>query len=155
MKSVIKLFFLAVTLTAFSGPVAAQSGKQRPTQEQLTEARARRIAGQIALDDKTTEQFTKAYCQYRQDLKALGKRPRLRSGQTSDEETERLLKARFAHSQKLLDLRQKYYGIYSKFLTQKQIKRVYELEKQPIGRWSNHHGMRHGMNHGHHARLSR
>ena len=47
----------------------------------------------------------------------------------TDEETGQMLKARFAHSQKILDLRQKYYGIYSEFLTQKQIQRVYELER--------------------------
>ena len=47
----------------------------------------------------------------------------------SDEETEQVLKERFGHSQKILDLRRKYYAIYSKFLTQKQIRRVYELER--------------------------
>ena len=35
-----------------------------------------------------------------------------------------------------LDLRQKYYGIYSEFLTQKQIRRVYELERQMMDRLS-------------------
>ena len=53
-----------------------------------------------------------------------------------DEETEQVLKARFAHSQKILDLRQKYYGIYSEFLTQQQIRRVYELERQIMERLS-------------------
>lgn len=54
----------------------------------------------------------------------------------SDEETEQVLKERFGHSQKILDLRQKYYAIYSKFLTQKQIRRVYELERQMMERLS-------------------
>ena len=56
----------------------------------------------------------------------------------TDEETEQALKDRFAHSQKILDLRQKYYGIYSEFLTQKQIRRVYELERQMMDRLSKH-----------------
>ena len=54
----------------------------------------------------------------------------------TDEETEQALKDRFAHSQKILDLRQKYYVIYSEFLTQKQIRRVYELERQMMDRLS-------------------
>ena len=54
----------------------------------------------------------------------------------TDEETGQMLKARFAHSRKILDLRQMYYGIYSEFLTQKQIQRVYELERQMMGRLS-------------------
>lgn len=32
--------------------------------------------------------------------------------------------------QKLLDLRKKYYNEYSKFLTQKQIDRIYQMEKK-------------------------
>ena len=54
----------------------------------------------------------------------------------TDEETGQALKARLDHSQKILDLRQKYYGIYSEFLTQKQIRRVYELERQMMDRLS-------------------
>ena len=46
------------------------------------------------------------------------------------------MKERFAHSQKILNLREKYYGEYSKFLTQKQIQRVYQLERQMMQRLS-------------------
>ena len=49
-----------------------------------------------------------------------------------------MIKSRFAHSRKILDLRQKYYGIYSEFLTQKQILRVYVLEKQMMNRLARH-----------------
>ena len=33
-------------------------------------------------------------------------------------------------SEKILDIRQKYYKKYSEFLTQRQIQRVYEIEKK-------------------------
>jgi hypothetical protein len=39
-------------------------------------------------------------------------------------------------SQKILDLREKYYKKYSAFLTQKQIERVYELERKAMQRLS-------------------
>lgn len=40
------------------------------------------------------------------------------------------IKARFDRSQKLLDIREKYYAEYCKFLTPTQIKKVYEVERQ-------------------------
>ena len=78
------------------------------------------------------------FCQFQRDIWALGPRPKQPHSQMTDEETEQALKNRFAHSQKILDLRQKYYGIYSEFLTQKQIRRVYELERQMMDRLSKH-----------------
>lgn len=44
--------------------------------------------------------------------------------------------SRFDRSQKILDLRKKYYAIYSTFLTQKQISRVYEIERDMMRRLS-------------------
>ena len=44
------------------------------------------------------------------------------------------MKQRFERSQNILDLRKKYYGIYSTFLTQKQISRVYEIERDMMRR---------------------
>lgn len=64
----------------------------------------------------------------------------------TEAESEQAIKARFEHSRKILDIRQKYYEEYSKFLTQKQIKRVYELERRMMGRLAkrNGNGMRKG-----------
>jgi hypothetical protein len=54
----------------------------------------------------------------------------------TDAEVEKSIKDQFDHSQKILTLRQEYYKKYSKFLTPKQIQRVYELEKQSMNRLS-------------------
>ena len=43
-------------------------------------------------------------------------------------------------SEKILNIRQKYYKEYSKFMTQKQIQRVYEIEKNMMKRFSQHRG---------------
>ena len=121
---------MAVALTAFSGTVSAQSNKQRLTREQLAEVQAKHIAKEMAMDKATSQRFIKTFCQFQRDIWALGPRPKQSHSQMTDEETGQALKARFAHSRKILDLRQKYYAIYSEFLTQKQIQRVYELERQ-------------------------
>ena len=130
MKNIIRLLLLAVALTAFSGTVSAQSNKQRITREQLAEVQAKHIAKEMAMDKATSQRFIKTFCQFQRDIWALGPRPKQSHSQMTDEETGQALKARFAHSRKILDLRQKYYAIYSEFLTQKQIQRVYELERQ-------------------------
>lgn len=130
MKNIIRLLLLVVSLTAFSGAVSAQNRKQRLTREQLAEVQAKHIAKEMAMDKATSQRFIKTFCQFQRDIWALGPRPKQPNDQMTDEETGQALKARFAHSRKILDLRQKYYAIYSEFLTQKQIQRVYELERQ-------------------------
>ena len=130
MKNIIRLLLLVVSLTAFSSAVSAQSNKQRLTREQLAEVQAKHIAKEMAMDEATSRRFIETFCQFQRDIWALGPRPKLPNDQMTDEETGQALKGRFAHSQKILDLRQKYYAIYSEFLTQKQIQRVYDLERQ-------------------------
>ena len=136
MKCIIKLLLLVVLSMTFLGTVSAQTGKQRLTREELAEVQAKYIAEEMAMDDATSQRFIGTFCQFQREIWALGPRPKQPHSQMTDEETEQLLKDRFAHSQKILDLRQKYYDIYSEFLTQKQIRRVYELERQMMDRLS-------------------
>ena len=56
----------------------------------------------------------------------------------TDAEAEQAIKSRMERSQKILDLREKYYKEYNKFLSPKQIQRVYELEKQSMKRLARH-----------------
>lgn len=136
MKHVIRLLLSVVLLTTFCGSVSAQSRRQRLTREQLAEVQAKHIAKEMAMNDTTNRRFIETFCQFQRDIWALGPRPKQPHSQMTDEETEQALKERFDHSQKILDLRRKYYAIYSKFLTQKQIRRVYELERQMMERLS-------------------
>ena len=53
---------------------------------------------------------------------------------TSEQDNEDRIKQRFAMSEKILDIRQKYYKEYSKFLTQTQIEKVYEQERKMMNR---------------------
>ena len=145
MKNIIKLLLLVVTFTAFSFTTMAQNdqaNKQRLTREQLAEVQAKHIAKDLAFDEVTSKRFIKTYTQYQQEVWALGPRMKPQRGQQSNEQTEQILKDRFAHSQKILDLRKKYYGIYSEFLTQAQIERVYQLERQMMRRMAKRAGGR-------------
>lgn len=134
MKNFIKMLLLAVMFTAFSTALPAQSNRQRLTREQLAQAQARSISRSLGLDKATSTRFIDTYCQAQREIWALGPRPKRGRRGTINEETEQDIKQRFAHSQKILDIREKYYYVYSEFLTQQQIQRVYELEKQMINR---------------------
>ncbi len=108
--------------------------QQRISREQLAEVQARHIANELAFSDAVTEQFVKTYCNCQKEIWALGPRKRPgRQGQTEQENEERI-KQRFAMSEGILNIRQKYYKEYSKFLTQKQIGKVYEQERKMMER---------------------
>lgn len=148
MKKFFRIFMLAtVALMACYGTISAQnSNRQRLTREELAEKQARYIADEMAMDDTVTERFVETFCRFQKEIWALGPRTgrdSLRNASAgTDTETEQEIKARFEHSQKILDIRRKYYKEYSEFLTQKQIKRVYELERQMMNRLASKRGKR-------------
>lgn len=139
MKNIVRFLFLVISLTAFYTTVSAQTtSRQRLTREQLAEVQAKHIAKEMEMDDETSQRFIDTFCGFQREIWALGQRPKQPHSEMTEEETGQALKARFAHSRKILDLRQKYYVIYSGFLTQKQIQRVYDLERQMMEHLSKH-----------------
>lgn len=145
-KLVFRLFVVMCMMTFSSTIITAQNTKpgvqkterQRMTREQLAETQARHICNELALDDKTSSKFTTEYCNYMKELWAIGPRVGKRQqGEMTDAQAEAKTKQDFERSQKILDLRTKYYKRYSTFLTQRQIQRVYEIEKQMRNRLAN------------------
>ena len=139
MKYIIKAFVLAIMVVASCATVLAQrpTQKQRISREQLAETQAKYIANELAFSDDVTEKFVKTYCDYQKEIWALGPRrhhPNKRG--LSEQESEEEIKQRFAISEKILDIRKKYYNEYSKFLTQKQITKVYEQENKMRNRFA-------------------
>lgn len=143
MKNLLKINLMAVLLLAFCAMGTAQDLHQRMSREQLAEKQAKHIAQELAFDEATTQQFVGTFCAYQQEMWALG--PKHKAEPTNDEEAEQAIKERFERSQQILDLRQKYYKEYSKFLTQSQIQQVYKMERQVMNRLNKHRG--HGKPH--------
>lgn len=135
MKSAFRTILFIITI-AFCGvsAYAQKDNRQRMPREQLAETQAKYITKEMVMDDATAEKFVKAFCQFQKEVWALGPRPKRDSSNRSEAETEQALEERFAHSQKILNLRKKYYIEYSKFLTPKQIEQVYKLEKEIMDR---------------------
>ena len=147
MKKVFRILLTTVMMVAFSTAVSAQdnnaaqqhSKKQRMSREQMAEMQAKHISRQLALDDATSQKFVETFSAYQKEVWALrpqGKGKHQKKSEMTDAEVEKSIKDQFDHSQKILTLRQDYYKKYSKFLTPKQIQRVYELEKQSMNRLS-------------------
>ena len=135
MKSIFRILLFAMAMTAFCASAYAQKdSRQRMTREQLAETQAKYIAQEMAMDGTTSEKFVETFCRFQKEIWALGPRPKREVPGRTDAETEQAIKERFAHSQKILDLRHKYYEEYSKFLSQQQIVCVYELEKKMMYR---------------------
>lgn len=145
MKMTLRAILLAFSLLFLAGSAAAQSAngnhrsdKNRLTREQLAEVQAKHIAGELALDDDKAERFVSTFCNFQKELWALGPRintaanRRPKRGGAAD--SEQAIKQRFERSRQILSLREKYYAEYSKFLTQQQIERAYEIERQMMNR---------------------
>ena len=150
VNKMISMMVIAIAMLFTSNNTFAQSNnQQRLSREELAEKQARHIAHELALDDATTQKYVATYCAYQKEVWALGPRVKRHSSANATEaEAEQANKARMEQSQKILDLREKYYKEYSKFLTQKQIERAYELEQQTMRRLARHHrqstgGMKH------------
>lgn len=137
MKQTLRLFIiLMLAVIATPQSYSQRNKEERISRGELAKVQAQHIAKELAFNDDVTKKFVDAYCRCQQEIWALG--PRVKASSNSDEATEKEIEARFEHSQKILDIRRKYYKEYSKFLTQKQIKRVYEVERKMMNRLSKH-----------------
>lgn len=136
MKNLLKINLMALLVLAFCTIATAQDKQQRMSREELAKKQANYIANEMAFDETTTQQFVETYCAYQQEVWALGSRQKAEP--TNDEEAEQAIRERFERSQQILNLREKYYEEYSKFLTQQQIQRVYELERKVMHRLEKH-----------------
>lgn len=144
MKTIMKLWLVAALMLMGTATISAQNNKrQRLTREELADKQARHIAQTMAFDDATTKQFVETYTACQKEIWALG--PRMKGArkqantqQQTEAEAKEDIALQFERSEKLLQIRQKYYAEYSKFLTQNQIKRVYVLERRMMKRLANH-----------------
>lgn len=111
--------------------------RKRPNMEQLTKMQAARISQALGLDDKTNQKFIETFCKCRKEMAATRPpRPGKKKMEMTDAEVDKAIKADFAQGRKILDIREKYYKAYSKFLSPKQIQRVYDMERQDMQRFA-------------------
>lgn len=131
MKQLFRIILIAIMIVASGATAVAQNNSgQRLSREELATKQAQYIAHELALDEPTTNKYVETYCRYQREVWALGSR----KGLTTEQRLER--------SQKILDLRKKYYHIYSDFLTEPQLDKAYRLEKKLLDRMGRSKGKR-------------
>lgn len=134
MRNLVKALLLICALVFCVETSYADSrrrGQQRISREQLAEKQARHIAAEMELSPETTAKFVETYTKYQTEIwKVNGavRQKKMRQKNLTELQTDSLIKSRFDNSQRILDIRKKYYNEYHKFLTAKQISQVYKLE---------------------------
>lgn len=156
--------FLMVLVAIFMGSQVAlfAQGKQdaKPerrqfNREQMQEMQCNQIIKALALDDATAAKFTPVYKKYMEEMRSTRamnsrKNKTVADKQTpkpvpTDAEVEQAIKERFAQSRKMLDIREKYYNEFRKFLSPKQIQKMYNLEKRNGDKFRKEMNKRQGM----------
>lgn len=142
MRKTISMVVMCLTLgmtTMMAQNKGEGSKRQNETPEQRINKQAMRMVDALSLDDKTGEQFITTYKNFKNDMfevmkkyprperapKAEGERSR-----KTDAEIEKEIKDQFAMSREILDVRERYYKEFRKFLNPRQIKKVYDMERE-------------------------
>ena len=109
---------------------------KRPTLEQIIQMQSQRIVDELGLDDKTAAKFAEVYKKYMKEMDDLRKqympaksdfkkdKPSMPKSLT-DAEVDKMMRERFAQAREMLDVREKYYDEFRKFLSPKQVQKVY------------------------------
>ena len=151
MKRVFTLM-MAICLVAGMATAQESNGKpQRPNGEQMTKMKIKKMVKNLALDNRTADLFTETYTRYQEQVSKINKKypplnfPGMGPGDEPgrkdkkqefemllDEEVEKSIKDGFKKERELLDLKEKYFNAFIKFLTPQQIQKMYQMEKAPL-----------------------
>ena len=130
---------------------------KRPTLEQIIQMQSQRIVDELGLDDKTAAKFAEVYKKYMKEMDDLRKqympaksdlkkdKPSMPKSLT-DAEVDKMMRDRFAQARKMLDVREKYYDEFRKFLSPKQVQKVYDQGMVNKERFRKEMSRRSGMN---------
>ena len=174
MKMKTKYFFVLMVavlmgtqvMNAQNEPNKKSDKRMRPrmTMEQVANIHAAKIVNDLGLDDKTAARFTDVYKKYLKeldgvrkeyaaDLKVRGKVEKDKEGTgfkmktPTDEEVDKMMRDRFKQSRKMLEVREKYYDEFRKFLSPKQVQKVYDHGQMNRGMFHQEMTRRAGMKH--------
>jgi len=141
--------------------VNKKSNRKRMSIEQMVDMQANRISNELGLDDKTSSKFIDLYKKYMKEINDVRKKdmppiPKTKSDEKkphsnapipkmSDDDVDKMMKERFALSRKILDIREKYYDEFRKFLSPKQVKKIYDQGEMNRGKFQNELNRRQGM----------
>lgn len=127
-------WIIAVMLLALALPAEAKRPRHQPHDRPDVPAIAARLAKAAVMNDEQTKTFTSLFVECNAEMEKIHERYRLEDGKPlSSKQIEKNTDNRFAMARAILDLREKYYKKYKRFLSPEQIDRVYRTEKRLMG----------------------
>ena len=120
----------------------AQAQRERPDFNTILEKRCEYITHELNLDDSKEKAFKPIYMEYCKKMAELFKpdpNKRKPKDQKTEAEVEQDIKDNFARAKKIVCIREYYYAKFRKFLTPKQIVKIYEIERQEQQKMNKHH----------------
>ncbi len=127
-------WIIAVMILALALPAQAKRQRQHTPKRPDIPAIAARLAKAAVMNDEQTQKFTALFIECNTEMEKIHERYRLEDGKKlSSKQIEQNTDNRFAMARAILDLREKYYNQYKRFLTPEQIDRVYRAEKRLMG----------------------
>lgn len=172
MKVMKKIKFLGMLVVAMVMSVQVMNAQETPkgprkdmkmTPEKMAEFQANRLSNELGLDDATSAKFVEVYKKY---MKALGdvhmefvnkfKKANAEAAKKGDNmkpefkpltdaQVDQMMKDRFAISRKTLEVREKYYDEFRKFLSPKQVQKVYDQGFMNRGKFHDEMNRRQGV----------
>lgn len=140
MRHLVLIFILAFSLETYAcNPGEQQQGK--PDFKQIVEKRYEVIVHELNLDDHKAKVVKPIYMEYCRKCGELfkPKGPRKPIDQCSDAEAEFIVKDNFKKSKEILVLRETYYNKLCKYLTPKQLVKIYDIERREQRMIREHH----------------
>ena len=112
----------------------------------------------MGLDDKTAARFTDVYKKFMKEIDDVRKEEfanfakgkegvdgKKKMQAPTDEDIDKMMRSRFVQSRKVLDIREKYYDEFRKFLSPKQVQKVYDQGQMNQGKFFKEMNRRAGM----------
>lgn len=163
MMYVVLAILLGCTTTVFAQENDGQR-KNRSKDERI-ERQTQALIHALQLDETKATQFRDIYKNYRKELDEAIQKPeewkqlaatkgQKQQGKTelTDEQKDKLMQFRFERAQKRLDIKEKYYTEFRKFLSPKQVERIYADKGHTRDNRHMKGGPKHGKRgHGHRA----
>ncbi|MDR0754075.1 MAG: hypothetical protein LBF04_01665 [Prevotellaceae bacterium] len=124
------LIFVLSTALCFSAAAQQKVEKNRkhgekPDKEEIIEKKCKTVADKLMLDDAAAAKFTPVYKNYLKELSENVDFKKLSDDNiTSDSDIDKNVRNSFERTRKTVDIREKYYGEFRKFLTAKQAKAI-------------------------------
>ena len=140
-----KILLLAALAMFFAGAAIAQPQQRDPKKQ------AQRIVKALELNNQQAAEFTETYIKYKEACKAVqekyprmkgmpapdGKAEKKAKGEQpplpTDEEVEKSILDGFKRDKALIDVKEKYYWEFAKFMSPQQIQKMFMMENAPRG----------------------